>query len=40
MHVYKVLRHINIDGYQNKCIGDDAKAAARQSPKCIKKQKK
>jgi len=25
---------------QNKCIGDDTKAAARQSPICIKKQKK
>ena len=24
----------------NKCIGDDTKAAARQSPNCIKKQKK
>ena len=24
----------------NKCIGDDRKAAARQSPNCIKKQKK
>jgi len=25
---------------QNKCIGDDTKAAARQSPNCIKKTKK
>ena len=25
---------------QNKCIGDDTKAAARQSPNCIKKNKK
>ena len=24
----------------NKCIGNDTKAAARQSPSCIKKQKK
>jgi len=26
--------------YYNKCIGDDTKAAARQSPNCIKRQKK
>jgi len=25
--------------YENKCIGDDTKAAARQSPNCILKNK-
>jgi len=27
------------DVTNNKCIGDDTKAAARQSPNCIRKQK-
>jgi len=36
--LYCVRYHFNNNN--NKCIGDDTKAAARQSPNCIKKQKK
>jgi len=33
------LRIQYVEGIYNKCIGDDTKAAARQSPNCIKNQK-
>ena len=39
--VHKKLKHTKIvTPYQNKCIGDDTKAAARQSLHCIKNKNK
>jgi len=34
------VSHLTVFLFPNKCIGDDTKAAARQSPNCIKNKKK
>ena len=37
--IWNVAAVFPITALDNKCIGDDMKAAARQSPNCIKKPK-